>query len=389
MTTSSATKKSKKSGGVSCLTLVAIVFALMAAYPAFLTYQISGNPLNYMIPNFLLFTPYRNAAVNAWMKYIKIDTGVIYDHNHVPIIQAKDYTFETLRKATHNWRSPAIVRGLFSNTKAAQKWNTPDYLPSRIGKFIIPVVRNAVYGTNQNDRATASFSEAFGEIFEHPDSKVYLFFPVKSRFNFNGSEAGSLEDLQNSVNDLVLEDLEIDKLLWNGFGTKIHKTFFGSQLIIGQGTNSSDTTTGTGWHCAAGNNWFIQVLGRKRWYFMDPKYSSMMMPLRGGKVNMMTGYRNMMKIHQNLPLQYADLDAGDLLYNPDWQWHTIKNYEGISMGVPIREVNVSLSFRNNLQYSSIVFLNKFMDKLSVDIGGYPPESGVNPVRIEIPEIDNL
>ena len=27
-----------------------------------------------------------------------------------------------------------------------------------------------------------------------------------------------------------------------------------------------------------------QAIGRKRWYFLDPKYSAYMHPLRGGKV---------------------------------------------------------------------------------------------------------
>lgn len=127
---------------------------------------------------------------------------------------------------------------------------------------------------------------------------------------------------------------------------------------------------------------YFQAIGRKRWYFLDPKYSAYMHPLRGGKVidffilyslsqttfhrslfylflcnvlirisflrfvsfmiiqvNMMTGSREMSQKTDYLPLQYADLNPGDMLYNPDWQWHTIQNYEGLSIGVPIREVS--------------------------------------------------
>eukprot|EP00595_Chromulina_sp_UTEXLB2642_P000239 CAMPEP_0196762986 /NCGR_PEP_ID=MMETSP1095-20130614/3169_1 /TAXON_ID=96789 ORGANISM="Chromulina nebulosa, Strain UTEXLB2642" /NCGR_SAMPLE_ID=MMETSP1095 /ASSEMBLY_ACC=CAM_ASM_000446 /LENGTH=219 /DNA_ID=CAMNT_0042115205 /DNA_START=428 /DNA_END=1087 /DNA_ORIENTATION=+ len=217
-----------------------------------------------------------------------------------------------------------------------------------------------------------SFDESYNEIIANEDSKMYLFFPVKSRFNFNGSDAGSLDQLQDAVNDVVLEDLQIDKLIWNGFGTKKHSTYFGSQLIIGRGSNDSTETTGTGWHCAAGNNWFVQVAGRKRWYFMDTQYSALMYPLRGGKVNMMTGNAAMGKLHDHLPLRYVDLEAGDLLYNPDWEWHTITNYEGLSIGVPIREVNLTLSFRNNFLYTSVVLVNKVTSALGYDIGGYPP-----------------
>jgi hypothetical protein len=86
---------------------------------------------------------------------------------------------------------------------------------------------------------------------------------------------------------------------------------------------------------------------------------------------MMTGIVDMEKYHNHLPLRYADLQSGDLLYNPDWEWHTIKNYEGLAIGIPMREVNISYSFKNNFHYSSIVAINKIMDAVGVDIGGYP------------------
>jgi hypothetical protein len=105
---------------------------------------------------------------------------------------------------------------------------------------------------------------------------------------------------------------------------------------------------------------------------MDPKYSANMFPLRGGKVNMMTGNRNMGQLQKHLHIRHADIEAGDLLYNPDWEWHTIKNYEGLSIGCPIREVNISLSVQNNLQYTSLVLVNKIAEKFGLDIGGYPP-----------------
>lgn len=63
-----------------------------------------------------------------------------------------------------------------------------------------------------------------------------------------------------------------------------------------------------------------QIAGKKRWYFLDQQYSAYMFPLRGGLVNMMTGSHNMSSYHDYLPLKYADVDAGDMLYNPDWEW---------------------------------------------------------------------
>jgi len=318
-------KVEKKS---SSLFRYAILTGIVAILVPFVKTFLANDPLTFMIPNVLMFTSFRDLNLNMWKKYIKYNTAVTYEPSEIPIIQAKDYSFEALRHATSDFRYPALVRDFFANTPAAKKWATLDYLPSKIGDFVIPYVRNAVYGTLQNDRGMATFREVFTEIISDKNSKYYLFFPVKSRFNFNHSELGVLETLQNKINEVVLEDLEIDTRIWNGFGTSKHSTYFGSQLIIGQGSSDTAETTGTGWHCAAGNNWFVQVVGRKRWYFLDPKYSAYMYPLRGGKVNMMTGTREMSRLQKHLPLRYVDMGPGDLLYNPDWEWHTIVNYEG-------------------------------------------------------------
>lgn len=330
------------------------------------------EPLEYLLPNLLLFTPFREQTKALWMKHARINRAVIREPAHVPVMDAKDYTYENFRDATDNWRHPAIVRGLFNNTPAQTKWIDPDYLPSVFGEFRLPVVKKAVYGTLQNDREIMDFTTGFRSILNDENSQAYIFFPVKSRFHYNGSDLASVQALQEKLNTVVREDLELEKRLWRGFGTKSHTTFHGAQFIMGRGSDDSEATTGTGWHCAAGTNWFVQAVGTKRWYFLDPEYSALMMPLRGGKVNMMTGSREMGKLQRHIPIRYADVQAGDLLYNPDWEWHSIKNYKGISIGCPIREFNMTLTFRNNFQYTSIVMLNKIADAFGIDIGGYPP-----------------
>jgi hypothetical protein len=365
------THKSKSSGGKSAgsSSVMLKILGLAVLVPVLKTW-FSGNPLSHMYPNALLFTPFRQAAIDAWKQALVVDTAVKRAPTQIPTINAEDYSFESMREATDNFRHPAVVRGFFKGTKAAEKWMDPEYLNSKIGDFEIPVVMKAQYNSGQNDRAVMLFSEAFTDVLTDPESKKYLFFPVQSRENFNHSKVGTNAALKEKLNEVIVEDLELDRI-WKGFGGPNHRTFYGGQLVVGRGTNDSDATTGTGWHCAMGNNWFAQVTGTKRWYFMDQEYSAYMSPLRGGKVNMMTSHKNMHLIQDNIPIRYSDIYAGDLLYNPDWEWHTIKNYEGLSIGVPIRELNMTLSFRNNFQYSSIVLINKLAEQFGIDIGGYP------------------
>ena len=49
-----------------------------------------------------------------------------------------------------------VDRGLFANTTALQKWKSEDYLPTKLGGHTIPIVRNAVVGTLQDDRVLVS-----------------------------------------------------------------------------------------------------------------------------------------------------------------------------------------------------------------------------------------
>lgn len=45
-----------------------------------------------------------------------------------------------------------FLRGMFLNTKAVEQWKSPDYLSSKLGNYTIPIVRNAIVGTLQDDR---------------------------------------------------------------------------------------------------------------------------------------------------------------------------------------------------------------------------------------------
>ena len=107
---------------------------------------------------------------------------------------------------------------------------------------------------------------------------------------------------------------------------------------------------------------------------MEQKYSALMKPVRGGIVNMQTGTKHThdYEMFKRFPLQYADTMPGDLLYSPDWYWHTVKNYEGFNIGCPIRELNMSIAFKNNAAYTGAIVMNKIVEKLfGIDIGGYP------------------
>lgn len=338
-----------------------------------------SQPLSFVYPNsrlFLITEAARNHSKEVWRdaKQGRLDKSFKMGHTPLSTIDATDYTYEKLRILTENFNIPAVVRGLFKDTPAVATWgdNSTDKinrLNEIIGEYEIPVVQNGTYGSTQSEKKTLYFKDAYTRILQDTAADTYLFFPMLSRDHatFENKHA----DLIKGVQKLIIEDLQIDKKIWSGFGTSVHKSYYGAQFVIGRGQAKDNAeklkTTGTGWHCAIGANYFVQVVGRKRWYFMDPKYSPYLSYVRGGIVHLVASGPSIHEHHDNLPLRYVDLEPGDLLYNPAWEWHTIQNYEGISIGVPIREFIFSQSFWNNNLFTSWVVWNKILLRLGFDV----------------------
>lgn len=152
----------KRSNTIS--TYLILISTAAALIPIYLTFR-AGDPLFFIIPNALLFTSFRSLTFSKWSEAIKINTAITRTPAHVPIIFAKDYTFDVLRVATENFRYPAVVRGLFSDTPAAKKWVQPGYLSELLGDFDIPVIANSIKTNSsahmQNHRVLRKFGPAY------------------------------------------------------------------------------------------------------------------------------------------------------------------------------------------------------------------------------------
>ena len=245
-------KTSSSSLFLSKLWIAISVFLLILSTP-FISMFLNQNQSE-IIPNLLLFTSYRNLTQTAWRQSTKVNTAIKYTPAEIPNINFEDYTFETLREATNNFRHPAVVRGMFKNSIAVKKWIEPAYLNSKLGDYTISTISTAIQGKIQGERFNEKFSTTFNDILNNNESKAYLFFPVQRKWEDQKTHV----KLVKEVNDIVESDLDLN-LIFTGFGSKTHKTYFGSQFIIGRGSADTVETTGTGWHCAGGSNYFVQV----------------------------------------------------------------------------------------------------------------------------------
>ena len=371
MTSTTPHKKSKSNNGFLKQTALSVI--IVGVWISILNTIAAGDPLTFLIPNFLLFTPFHHLATPVWRMLQPAERllSSSQDHKHTPIpeIKADDYTFEKFRELTGGFLYPAVVRGMFANTTAVERWAEQGYLNKVLGEFEVKVQQRGDEITYiSNDPKLTKFSEAYDEILENEDSKSIMFFPF-----FKDRQSVLKDPLVKAMNHLVKYDLEVDRI-WKGFGAfETHSSMVGHQFSISRKKYGAKSSTTFDWHTEPGSNWFAQVSGTKFWYFMDPKYSAIMSPNHTavGIRTLQTSSADVVRDYfERLPLTYVSLEPGDLLFNPEWVWHLIKKSEGISFGVAMREFNMTLSLMSSMHYVGVTATTHiFKNIMSFFFGG--------------------
>lgn len=353
MTTTNNENEISPKIGVKASAIGIVLISILAKF------AMRNEPIYHILPNILLLTPFHRYCPQLWrdpFTYLPEHR----EHEPIPEILAEDYSYEKLREVTQGFRVPVVIRGLFSDTVAVKKWAKKGYLSSILGEHNIAIMRKG-NPYEQEDRFLGSFKEGWDELLANPKSTTALFFPVLSRFQYDTTEIANTKRLQRDVENLIRKDLEVDRRIWDGFSTDKHKSFHAMQMVMGRGAPLGQNYTGLAWHSEPGTNWFVQVHGSKRWHFLAPRDSPLLLPQRESINSIATSNMYKMEdLHYRLPIRYVELQAGDVLYNPDWEWHHTRNSPGLSIGVPMREVNMYYSFRNNPLYMLITARNHLM-----------------------------
>jgi hypothetical protein len=109
--------------------------------------------------------------------------------------------------------------------------------------------------------------------------------------------------------------------------------------------------TGTTLHCAMKSNVFYNVKGKKKWTFIDPKYSEYMSAVLSNNGFFVVSKLNYFKdksLLRGVPKFEYILEEGDVLFNPSWWWHCVENITDYTIGVANRsELGFELYDNNN------------------------------------------
>ena len=254
----------------------------------------------------------------------------------IPTIDANDLTDEKFIELSNNYRDPVLIKGFMKDTDAVIKWNL-DYFCNIIGDFKM----NTIKYTDKLELKNMSFTD-FAKKIDTDD--IYI--------NNNHTILAEFPQLFDDIKpkfELLLKTLKSCNL----YSVHIANMFIGYN-------NDSKKCTGSSMHCGGSGNFFCMLQGRKHWTLIHPKYSCLLKArVAETGIHAQTLFDmgdididKTPSVFKYLPRYEVVMEPGDVLYNSPWWWHRIRNYDGLSIGMAIRNNKVTkLNLLNNFTFT--------------------------------------
>ena len=246
----------------------------------------------------------------------------------VPVERRKDMTPYEFRKNYLRKRIPVILEAAAKNWPCCKTWDF-DYFDQRHGADEVILLDRSGKGTNElnAEYETSTFHQIIQEI-RSGGNKYLNFYPILQRHpeHYADFDMGWLKRLRHR-----------------------HTIFRSCELFMG-GANTESTM-----HNANQANLFVQVLGEKKWILYPVSQTPIIdpdpvrnlyrnAPFRDGPpFNSFEPDYDLYPRAKHLQGYEVHLRPGDILYNPPFMWHSVKNITD-SIGCSYRWINPFHSF---------------------------------------------
>ena len=290
--------KSPKSSGFKSKGMLTMLFLTLSVFAVF-EFRVNALLMIYML------------LVNGHWEVLKVDTLLPLLDKYldfelwlnpknfvgyeVPELQAEDFSWDEFMRVSKNRRLVTVVRGLMNNTRASKEFCSKDWIKAH-GDFslveILPKQDDYKYDYTYN---MVNFSQYIQDI-----------------QSGNRRYSNGLDEMLLRYPDLV-ESMEL-KRLQNPNGCRAVAMF-----VNGKGE-------GLQWHNANHFNMVMEYHGKKIWQLLDSKYSLFTAP--GMAMDpYATGFNanSPKSMFDKLPTFEVELNPGDVLFNPVWSWHRVRN----------------------------------------------------------------
>ena len=260
-------------------------------------------------------------------------TGLVF-----PVERRKNIDPEELQNEFIKRGIPVVLEGAAAKWNCCKKWSM-EYFKDLHGTDEIVMVDQSKIENPFDKLTLKEVIESIGTEAE----KYYRFYPL-----------------------LVRHPEHIADFDYSWLRSQRQKTSFAEAFQVFIGGAESETPI----HNASAANLFVQVCGEKKWVIYPPSYSTVIEPQPVRNLYRSAPYKSEQPFnpfnpdYSTYPLyEYADayeayLKPGDILYNPPYYWHAVKNLTN-SIGVGYRWIAPFYCFQINPLYS---FLDLFVTK---------------------------
>mmetsp|Transcript_11266 Transcript_11266/g.12144 ORF Transcript_11266/g.12144 Transcript_11266/m.12144 type:complete len:437 (+) Transcript_11266:54-1364(+) len=272
----------------------------------------------------------------------------------VPELKLEEFSYENLGKVSKGFTLPVVVRGLFKGTKAQTTWSH-EFFADKYGENILVTLSEGrpdkQYATGDTFKgSTGGSRDIRGKGYQNIMKPVKMKIKNALKYMSQGEKLyiSNVDTIFRRNNDL-LDDLEFNRVVNWAYEPYVP---YAAQIFLGYGSKDINDTTGTLMHSAASANLFLQVKGGKDWTLLPPRYSIFIQPSLGFFTPAAKAAKK--PSDSGVPLFKVSLNEGDMLFNPPWMWHEVKNREGLSVGVATRENHPTWIVKNNWLFSALL-----------------------------------
>ena len=248
---------------------------------------------------------------------------------HFEIVEGwkpEDFSFDKLKKLSRGFTTPVVFRGLAKGMTHLEDWGRPEYFAEKYGNTTLLSVQNSLISSQKAAAANASEYGSTGN-----DKGVFRTIPLKLGEAIEGMLEGKNYYFQNvdqliRANPEIMDHMELPNILKNWKDGRAYVpnviNFF---LGFGRGDPTQTLeTTGSALHAAMPANLFFMYSGRKLWWFIQPKWTPFILGHFSHFIPAAFGRR----IPDFVPKASVVLGPGDVMFNPSYMWHEVRNYDG-------------------------------------------------------------
>lgn len=269
-----------------------------------------------------------------------------------------DFSYDKLAKLSKGFTMPVIFRGLGRNISHLDAWQDPMYFAEHYGNTTLMAVRNPTV-KKQREQALKAVSYGAGD-----STGAFSANEVKLGDGIRRMMAGENVYFQNvdefvRRNPEILEHMEMDKVFKNWKDGKPYSSLVVNWFLGfgGKGDPNVDSdTTGTSLHAAMIANLFFQYAGKKQWWFVEPRWTPYVLGTHSRHVP--AGFAR--RLPDYVPKATAVLERGDVMFNPPYMWHEVRNFPGWS-----------LAAANRIMFPYATISNNPVAYFLVDLFGHP------------------